>query len=109
MPLADLNLGPLVTVAQATNISTAVTANGRYFQIATQAMDAAAGAENSFTLNNTFITATSIVLISFATASGGTPMMQAVSTAAGSCTILITNLHGANALDAAATITGIVL
>lgn len=109
MPLADLNLGPLVTAAQATNISTAVTLNARYGQITTQAADAAAAAENEFTLTNSFITPTSVILATFATASNGTPMLQINKTAAGSATVTITNLHAATALDAALTITFIVL
>ena len=109
MPLGDLNLGGKVLVSQSTNISTGVTCNGRYGQIVTQAMDAIAGAENEFVLTNSFITPTSVVLLGFSTASNGTPIMQAVKTAAGSCTITITNLNGATALDAAATITFIVL
>lgn len=109
MPLGDLNLGGKVLVSQATNISTGVTCNGRYGQIVTQAMDAAAAAENEFVLTNSFITPASVVLLGFSTTSGGTPLMQAVKTAAGSCTITIANLHATNALDAAATITFIVL
>ena len=109
MPLGDLNLGGKVLVSQATDITTGVTCNGRYGQITTQAMAAIAGAEDEFVLTNSFITPTSVVLLGFATASAGTPMMQAVKTAAGSCTITITNLNAAAALDAAATITFIVL
>lgn len=109
MELKDLELPPVVTAAQGTNISTAVTCNGRYTQITTQAADAAAGAENSFTLTNSAIKLTSIVLVSFVTASAGTPMVQATKLAAGSCTILITNLDGAAALDAAFVLNVLVL
>ena len=109
MGLAELNLGAKGLVSQATNISTGVTLNARYGQITTQAMDAAAGAENEFVLTNSFITPTSIVVLSFSTASAGVPMMQAVKMAAGSCTITITNLDAAAALDAAAIINFLVL
>lgn len=109
MQLKNLELGPKGVVAQGTNISTGVTLNARYGEITTQAMDAAAGAENEFVLTNSFIKAASIVLLSFSTASAGTPIMQAVKTADGSCTITITNLHSANALDAAAVLNFVVL
>ena len=109
MELKDLELPPVVTAAQGTNISTGVTCNGRYCQITTQTAGAAAGAEDSFVLTNSFIKPTSIVLVSFATASGGVPMVQATKLAAGSCTIVITNLDGAAALDAALVLNVLVL
>lgn len=109
MTRLGLEMGPKGLVAQATNISTGVTLNARYGQITTQAMDAAAGAENEFVFTNSFITPTSIVLLSFSTASTGTPMMQAVKTAAGSCTITITNVSSDTALNAAAVINFMVL
>ena len=104
------DLGPMRLVAQATDITTGVTLNARYGQITTQAMSAAAAAENSFTLTDSFIGPDSIVILSFTTSSGGTPLMQAIPSATpGSATILITNLHAANALDAAAVIHFMVL
>lgn len=107
--IAELELGPKGTVAQGTNISTGVTLNARYGQITTQAADAAAAAENAFVLTNSYITLTSIVLLGFSTASAGTPLVQAHKTAAGSCTITITNLSADTALDAAFVITFLVL
>lgn len=104
-----LELGPKRLASQATNISTGVTLNARYGQITTQAMDAAAAAENEFVLTNSFIRTASIVLLSFSTASTGTPLMQAVKTADGSCTITIANLSADTALNAAAIITFLVL
>lgn len=109
MEFKDLELPPVVLAAQGTNISTGVTCNGRYCQITTQAADAAAAAENEFVLTNSAIKATSIVLVSFATASAGTPIVQATKLAAGSCTITITNLNAAAALDAAFVLNVLVL
>lgn len=102
-------LGVIQTVAQATNIGTATTLNARRGQLTTQAADAAAAAENDFTFTNSFIRATSVVVLSFTYGGAGTPIVQAVSMAAGSCTIRITNLHATNALDGALVINFAVL
>lgn len=108
--LQSLGTGAKRLVSQGTDITTGVTLNARFGEITTQAMSAAAGAENAFTLTNSFIGPSSIVLLNWTTASGGTPFMYAQPAATGgSAVITITNLHGANALDAAAVITFVVI
>lgn len=102
-------LGPVQTAAQATNISTATTLNARRGQITTQGADAAAAAENEFTFTNSFIGVHSVVVTSFTYGGAGTPIVQAGKMAAGSCTITITNVHSADALNAALVINFVVL
>ena len=103
-------LGPLATVSQATDITTGVTIAANYGQITTQAMAAAAAAEDTFTVTNSRVQATSIVHVQIAsTASAGTPFAYVASVAAGSFVINITNFHATNALDAAAVISFVVL
>lgn len=92
------------TVSQGTNITTAVTLNARVGVITTQAATTAADATSSFTLNNAYITAGSVVLVALGDYSGtivtnGIPQVNADAVAAGSCTINISNSHGANALN----------
>lgn len=91
--------GPVQTVAQQTNVTTGVTLNAVRGQITTQAASTAAGAEDEFVLTNSYIRPTSVVAVSFATASAGTPVVTAGKCAGGSCTITITNLSGATALN----------
>lgn len=108
--LQPLGIGPVVTATQGTNISTGVTCSGKHGQITTQAMDAAAAAENAFTVTNTAVQASSLVFAQItSTASAGTPLAYVSSVAAGSFVITITNLHDTNALDAAAVISFVVL
>jgi hypothetical protein len=58
----------------------------------------AAGAEQVFTFTNSFITATSVVLVHRASGgTGGTPVWYVSSVAAGSCVIGCTNLHASTA------------
>lgn len=80
------------TVAQAGNKGNAVTLNKLSGQITTVNSALAAGAEVSFTLNNTFIAATDVVYVTIQ--SGGTAGAYLVSvgaTAAGSCSITLSN------------------
>lgn len=105
-----LHLKPFATVTQGTNISTGVTCNARHGQITTQAMDAIAGAENAFVVTNSMVGAASVVFCQVtSTASAGTPLAYVSAVAAGTFTITITNLHGADALNAAAVISFLVL
>lgn len=108
--MAATDLNALVTAAQGTNISTAVTCNARHGQITTQGMDAAAAAENAFTVNNNRVSAASVIVAHISsTASTGTPIISVGSVAAGSFVITITNVHSADALNAAAVISFLVI
>jgi hypothetical protein len=85
-------------VTQATSRSTGVTINAPAGQITTDATSLAAGAEATFVVTNSYVTATSVPVI--AAASGQTsgtsvPVVSAV--AAGSFSITLTNLHAATA------------
>lgn len=97
------------TVTQATNRSTGVTINAPAGVITTDATSLAAGAEATFTVTNSFVTATSVPVIAMAsgaTADTSVPIVSAV--AAGSFNIRLTNLAAATADTAAMVINFIV-
>jgi hypothetical protein len=86
--------------AQATNISTAVAIVGAAGIITTQAADAAAAAENAFSVTNASLAGTELVLISAKyNGTTGTPIVAVGDQAAGSFTITITNVHASDALN----------
>lgn len=93
-------------VTQITSATTAVALNNICGQITTVALTNAAGVDHSFTLTNSNIAATDVVVVSVATYGGtsdGIPIVNVESTAAGSCVINLRNT-GAVALDALAVI-----
>ena len=97
-------LSPQSMVSQATSITTAVSLNSASGVITTQSASTAGGGVSSFTFNNTFITAPSVVLVSVAHYSGtystnGLPNITVSSVASGSCTVNVINCHSANALS----------
>jgi hypothetical protein len=80
------------TVTQATDKSTGVTLNKRCGQITMNAAALAAAAEVSFTLTNSVIAATDVVMVSIASgATAGAYSVQCDATAAGSCRISVGN------------------
>ena len=80
------------TVTQATDKSTGVTLNKRCGQITMNNAALAAAAEVSFTLTNSVIAATDVVLVSIASgATAGAYSIQCDATAAGSCRISVGN------------------
>ena len=81
--------------------ATAVTLNKLRGQVTTVALTTAAAAEEEFTLTNSKIAATDIIALSTTYAGAGTPMLSVKGVAAGSCKIVITNVHATNALNAA--------
>ncbi|TXH17052.1 MAG: hypothetical protein E6R03_04520 [Hyphomicrobiaceae bacterium] len=87
-------------VTQITSSATAVTLNTVCGQITTVALTTAAGAEETFTVNNSQCAATDIVVVSTTYNGAGTPVVSVQAQAAGSFKINITNLHAANALNA---------
>lgn len=108
---------PLVTkanVTQGTSITTGVTANGSAGIITTVSASLAADATAEFTLTNSAIAATSVVLVSIADYAGtygtnGIPMVAVDTIAAGSCKINLSNVHGTNALSGVVKITYLVV
>jgi fructoselysine-6-P-deglycase FrlB-like protein len=85
-------------VAQATDRTTAVTINAPAGQITTQATSLAAGAEVKFTVNNSFVTLTSVPVIACRSGqTADTSIAVVTAVAAGSFQITLTNLAAATA------------
>lgn len=84
---------------QGTSATTAVTLNTACGTIALHGtQNVAAGAEQSFTLTNSAIEATDVVVVSRKSGTvTGTPIFAVTATAAGSCVITMTNLHASTA------------
>lgn len=91
-------------VTQATNASTGVTLDKICGQITTVALTTAAGAEESFTVTNSAVAATDVIVVSTTYAGAGSILVGTRKVAAGAFDIVITNLDGAAALNAAAVI-----
>ncbi len=91
-------------VTQATSASTGVTLSKPCGQITTVALTTAAGAEEVFTVTNTTVAATDVVVVSCTYAGAGTVLVATKAVAAGSFDITITNLHASSALNAACVI-----
>ncbi len=92
-------IGPTTggTVTQATSKSTGVTLNAASGQITCDDATLNAGVEVSFTVTNSEIAATDVIVVNHA--SGGTAgsyLAQATAVAAGSCAITITNTSAGN-------------
>lgn len=97
----DVTLGDGGTVTQATNKSTGVTLNTHSGQITMNGAALAAGAEVGFTLTNSVIAATDVVIVNIAsgaTADSYTVTVDAV--AAGSCRISLSNVSAGSLSEA---------
>lgn len=97
-------------VTQITSRSTGVTLNNLTGQITTNTTSLAAGAEAVFTVTNSTVAATDVVVISCAggqTAGTSVPIVSAIT--AGSFDITLTNLHASTADTGAMVINFIVL
>ncbi len=104
-----LDIGSLVTAAQAVNISTGVTCHAYHGQITTQAMDAIANAENAFIVTNNRVGPGSVIVAHLSsTTSAGTPVISVGTVGVGVFTITISNV-GAATLDNTAIISFLVL
>jgi hypothetical protein len=79
------------TVTQITSATTAVTLNTASGVITTFAQSLLTGAENTFTVNNSLVTASSVILVSAQQTGAGTPLVIVESIAAGTFQITITN------------------
>jgi hypothetical protein len=97
------------TVTQATSITTGVTLNGLSGRITTVASTLAAAGEATFTVTNSAVAATDVVVLSTTYAGAGTLEVFCSQVAAGTFNITLANLHAANALDAAVVINFVVI
>lgn len=96
--------GSVVTVSQATDINTAVTASGPTTFITTQSASTAALSVDTFTVTNTSVTTTSAVVAKIDDYAGtiltnGVPIVLVDAVAAGSFDLTIYNAHATNALS----------
>ena len=98
-------LGDNATVTQITSNVTPVTINSASGRITTVALTTAANGEFQFTVNNSFVKTTSVILVtvSYPTASTGYPLASISSVANGSFSVDIKNVSS-RVLNAAATI-----
>lgn len=108
---AGLKISNKADVTQATNITTAVTADGYAGTITTVSSTLAANAAAVFTVNNTYVTASSIVLVSveYAAASNGSPYARVCAKATGSFNIELVNVDASAALNAVVKISYVVI
>lgn len=89
-----------VSVTQATSITTGVTCSALSGAITTVSQTVAAGAEAEFTVTNTLVAATDVVVACIKThTSAGTFAVDVSAVAAGSFKLRLTNLHASAAGD----------
>lgn len=88
-------------VTQATSASTGVTLNKVTGQITTVALTTAAGAEERFTVTNSSVAATDVVVLGTTYDGNGTPLLSVQKIAAGAFDIVISNAHASAEFNAA--------
>jgi hypothetical protein len=86
-------------VTQITDATTAVTLDKISGQVTTVALTTAAGAEEEFTVNNSAMAETDVVITGTTYTGAGTPAVFVKGIANGSFVLVISNLHGADALN----------
>jgi hypothetical protein len=91
------------TVTQTISSSTGVTLSTMMGQITTVALITGANLEDIFTVTNTLVDATDVIVLSTSYAGTGTPILSVIKTTTGAFDIVIANV-GAAALNAAMTI-----
>lgn len=96
-------------VTQITSASTGVTLNQFCGQITTVALTTAAAAEERFTVTNNKVAATDVVVLSSTYNGAGTPAFAVCNVTAGAFDVVITNLHAANAFNAAMVLNFVVI
>lgn len=83
------------TVTQGTSITTAVTCNAAAGVITTQTASAGSDGSHSFTVNNSYVKLSSVVVVSICNYAGaGLPIVRTNSISDGSFTITISNPSG---------------
>lgn len=96
------NLGTLgLAGGTVTGAAGAATLNQSSGVITTESLTTAAGAIYTLTLTNSFIAAGDIVLTMVSTTGTGNPVVTETTPAAGTCVILVQNVHAATAFNAA--------
>ena len=107
----ELFLGSWGTVTQITSITTGVTLNTKRGAITTFDPALAAAAEQEFVVTNSTVRAESVVLISIASGPGDNEHVVAFvsAVAAGSFSIVLSNLAAANQADGAMVINFVVI
>lgn len=90
-----------VLTGTATSTAGAATINAQTGVITTEALTTAAGATYTMTLTNSYIKAGSVVMVSVGkgTDTAGMPTVCFVTVSASTATIIIQNVHAANALN----------
>lgn len=85
----------------ATSTAAAATVSAQSGVITTEALTTAAGADYTFTLTNSLITAQSNLFVQaeYGTATAGTPHVMSVTPSAGSAVIVVRNIAAAAAID----------
>lgn len=91
-------------VTQITSASTAVTLHKPCGSVTTVALTTAAAAEEVFTVNNSQVLATDVVVVSTTYNGAGTPIVSVQAVANGSFKVIVTNVHASNALNAVLTL-----
>lgn len=94
----NMTWGRQTAVTQATSITTGVTCNSLTGVITTVSQSVAAGAEAEFTVTNSEVAATDVVVVAIKTHTSAGEFIAAVTAvAAGSFKIRLTNLHASTA------------
>ena len=83
-----------------TSTSSAATINAAAGTITTESLTTAAGATYTMTLTNSFIAAADVVLCTVSSTGTGSPAITEVTPAAGTCVILVQNVHASAAFNA---------
>lgn len=96
-------------VTQETDATTGVELNKPCGQITTVALNQAAAAEVTFTVTNSTVAATDVIILSPVYAGAGTLVAAVTNVAAGEFDITLTNLHASAAFDALAVINFVVI
>lgn len=88
-------------VTQITSITTAVTLNTMCGTVTTVSATTGPGVEDSFSVINSNVAATDVVVLSVNNYAGaGSPLVYCLKVVAGAFSVTISNLHAANALNA---------
>jgi hypothetical protein len=97
------------TVTQTVSASTGVELNKLCGQITTVALTTAANAEEVFTVTNSFVDASDVVVASTTYAGAGTIQISTKKVVDGAFDLVIANHHASNALNAAVTVNFVVI
>lgn len=97
------------SVTQTGSLTTGVTLHALTGRITTVSATTGAGAESTFTVTNSKVSSTDVVVVTATYSGTGTPMVFCSNVSSGSFNITITNLHATAALNASLNINFVVL